>query len=103
MESVLIAIFNNIFGVKDSELRSSSYQDIVNIFLNAATFSKHEGSTEEVMSFDDFRSWCTHLPSVRKFLGSLLMPPDSGTLLLFTDDNLHDLVTTRAYHFLTRF
>ncbi|KAK4272699.1 hypothetical protein QN277_021217 [Acacia crassicarpa] len=79
LESVLIEIFNNLLSIKDSEVRSSSRQDIVNVFLNVATFSKHEeGCTEEAMSFEDFRSWCTHLPSVRKLLGSLLTPPDSG-------------------------
>ncbi|MED6192171.1 hypothetical protein PIB30_007703 [Stylosanthes scabra] len=79
LESVMISIFKDILCIKDSEARSSSDQDIVNIFLNAANFSMHEeGCTEESLSFEDFRSWCTHVPSVRKLLGSLLMPPDSG-------------------------
>jgi len=30
------------------------------------------------MSLSDFRNWCTLLPSLRKSLGNLLMPPDSG-------------------------
>ncbi|OAY71543.1 hypothetical protein ACMD2_22645 [Ananas comosus] len=30
------------------------------------------------MSLADFRNWCNLVPSVRKFLGSLLLPPDSG-------------------------
>ncbi|TKY61945.1 TLD domain-containing protein 1 [Spatholobus suberectus] len=79
LETVLIAIFNDILCINGSEDRSSSHQDIVNIFLNVAKFSKHDGGgTEETMSFEDFRSWCTHLPSVKKLLGSLLLPPDSG-------------------------
>ncbi|KAL2566378.1 hypothetical protein AAZV13_19G161600 [Glycine max] len=79
LETVMIAIFNDILCIKGSEDRSCSHQDIFNIFLNAANFSKHdEGGTEETMSFEDFRSWCTHLPSVRKLLGSLLLSPDSG-------------------------
>ena len=83
MESVLVALFTGIFGIKDSEVRSSSLQGTVNIFMNSETFSQHdEGSTEKSMSFEDFRSWCTHLPSVRKLLGNLLMPPDSGILRL---------------------
>ncbi|MED6184573.1 hypothetical protein PIB30_048720 [Stylosanthes scabra] len=82
LETVMISIFKDILCMKDSEARSSSDQDIVNIFLNAANFSMHEeGCTEESMSFEDFRSWCTHVPSVRKLLGSLLMPPDSGGAL----------------------
>lgn len=84
MESVLIAIFNDILCIEGSEHGSSSHQDIVKIFLSAANFSIHdEKCTEEAMSFDDFRSWCTHLPTVRKLLGSLLLPPDSGIAALY--------------------
>lgn len=80
----MIAIFNDILRIKGSDDRSSSHEDIVNIFLNAANFSKHDGGgTEGTMSFEDFRSWCTHLPSVRKLLGSLLLPPDSGIASLY--------------------
>ncbi|KAL9332127.1 hypothetical protein ACSQ67_001737 [Phaseolus vulgaris] len=79
LETVMIAIFNNILCIKDSQDRSSSQEDIINIFLNAAKFSMHnEGGTEETMSLEDFRNWCTHLPSVKKLLGSLLLPPGSG-------------------------
>ncbi|KAK7378831.1 hypothetical protein VNO80_04279 [Phaseolus coccineus] len=79
LETVMIAIFNNILCIKDSQDRSSSHEDIINIFLNAAKFSMHnEGGTEETMSLEDFRNWCTHLPSVKKLLGSLLLPPGSG-------------------------
>ncbi|KAF3441600.1 hypothetical protein FNV43_RR15515 [Rhamnella rubrinervis] len=74
LESVLVTIFEIIFKPSDSDLELSSLQDTVGIFLNAAKFSEHEAS----MSFEDFRSWCTIVPSVRKFLGSLLIPPDQG-------------------------
>ncbi|KAF5473513.1 hypothetical protein F2P56_010118, partial [Juglans regia] len=81
LKSVLSAMFETIFSEKDTELGSSSHKDIADIFLKAATFSKHvDGSAEKSMSFEDFRNWCTLLPSVRKFLGSLLMPPDPGKL-----------------------
>jgi hypothetical protein len=70
LESVLIAIFNDILCIEGSEHGSSSHQDIVNIFLSAANFSIHdEKCTEEAMSFDDFRS--------------LLLPPDSGLAALY--------------------
>ncbi|XP_027352482.1 TLD domain-containing protein 1 isoform X2 [Abrus precatorius] len=79
LESVMVVIFNDILCIKGSEDQSSSHPAIVNIFLKAANFSGHnEGGTEETMSFEDFRCWCTHIPSVRKLLGSLLLPPDSG-------------------------
>ncbi|XP_075638523.1 uncharacterized protein LOC142610567 [Castanea sativa] len=79
LESVLTAMFETIFSEKDAELGPSSHKDVVDIFLNAATFSKHvEGSAEKSMSFEDFRNWCALLPSVKKYLASLLMPPDAG-------------------------
>lgn len=81
LESVLTAMFETIFSEKDAELGPSSHEDVVDIFLNAATFSKHvEGSAEKSMSFEDFRNWCALLPSVKKYLASLLMPPDAGFL-----------------------
>lgn len=79
LESVLIVMFDNIFHLKVSEPGSSSHQDIREIFLNVATFSRDDKrSAENCMSFEEFRNWCTLIPSARKFLGSLLMPPDPG-------------------------
>lgn len=77
-------MFDNIFNMDNSEHGSSAHHDTVNIFLNAAKFAKHgERHAEESLSFEDFRTWCTLLPSVRKFLGSLLIPPTQGVLLKF--------------------
>ncbi|KAK9194068.1 hypothetical protein WN944_004770 [Citrus x changshan-huyou] len=79
LESVVIAMLEIIFSMEISERGSNSHQDIVDVFLNAATFSKNgEGSSNKSMSFEDFRSWCTLIPSARKFLGGLLTPPDPG-------------------------
>lgn len=74
LEAVLTTMLDDIFS---SEHGSSSHQEVLDIFINAATFSKHHNEcAEKCMSFEDFRSWCALLPSVRKFLGSLLMPSD---------------------------
>ncbi|PON43705.1 Parvalbumin [Parasponia andersonii] len=79
LESILVAIFETLFRKDSSEPWLSSSKDSVGIFLAAANFSKHdEGHPEDSMSFEDFKGWCTILPSIRKFLGSLLMPPDPG-------------------------
>lgn len=78
LESALVAIFDHIFKGDNSESKSGSSKDNVGIFLDAAVFTKHNEGTEECMSFQEFRSWSTILPSVRKFLGSLLLPPDPG-------------------------
>ncbi|EEF32223.1 conserved hypothetical protein [Ricinus communis] len=75
LESVVNAILKSVF----SEDGSRSYLNVIKVFLNAATFSKDiQGGAEKSMSFEDFRSWCGLLPSVRKFLGSLLVPPEAG-------------------------
>ncbi|KAI5318893.1 hypothetical protein L3X38_038601 [Prunus dulcis] len=79
LECVLVAMFDNVFNMDNSKHGSSAHHDTVNVFLNAAKFAKHdEGHAEESLSFEDFRTWCTLLPSVRKFLGSLLIPPNQG-------------------------
>ncbi|XP_038694124.1 MTOR-associated protein MEAK7 isoform X2 [Tripterygium wilfordii] len=79
VESVLITVLEDVFSLKLSEPGSSPHKEIVEIFLNAATFSKHiEGSVERSMSEGDFQSWSILLPSLRKHLGSLLIPPEPG-------------------------
>lgn len=79
LESVLVAIFDHLFKQDISDHKSILSKDGMGVFFDAAVFTKHdEGSSEDFMSFQEFRSWCNTLPSVRKFLGSLLMPPDPG-------------------------
>ncbi|KAM1079116.1 hypothetical protein ACFX2B_013717 [Malus domestica] len=79
LECVLGAMFDNIFNMDNPERGSSAHLGSVDVFLNAAKFSKHdEGHDQESLSLEDFRTWCTLLPSVRKFLGSLLIPPHQG-------------------------
>ncbi|WOL11225.1 hypothetical protein Cni_G19987 [Canna indica] len=80
--SDLVAVLNSIneaiFCPKSDDISLRSNQDILEVFINAAMFSeKVERLGDDSMSLADFRSWCGLLPSARKFLGSLLMPPDS--------------------------
>ncbi|KAK6944086.1 TLDc domain [Dillenia turbinata] len=79
LKAVLMAMLDDIFSVTKSEDGSSSDDYIVDIFFNSATFSiDGGGGSENSMSFEDFRSWIALLPSARKFLGGLLMPPNPG-------------------------
>lgn len=79
LEAVLTVMLDDISSQRNSEPGYSPHEGIIKIFLNAATFSKiDEGCAETCMYFEDFRSWCSVLPSVRKYLGSLLMSSDSG-------------------------
>uniref|UniRef100_A0A1J3GHL4 TLD domain-containing protein 1 n=1 Tax=Noccaea caerulescens TaxID=107243 RepID=A0A1J3GHL4_NOCCA len=75
LESVLVVILKSVFSTESSDAESSDYKEMVDALLNAAAFSKSDDASEKGMSFEDFRSWCSLVPSIRKFLGSLLMPP----------------------------
>lgn len=78
LESVLESIHETIFA-ESKEVGEGSNNKTFEAFLNSAVFSKDaQGVSEKSMSLSDFRNWCTLLPSSRKFLGNLLMPPDSG-------------------------
>ena len=78
LESVLASIHETIFA-DNKEAGEGSNKRTFEAFLNSAVFSTDaEGVSEKSMSLPDFRNWCIIMPSLRKFLGSLLMPPDSG-------------------------
>ncbi|XP_066356287.1 uncharacterized protein [Miscanthus floridulus] len=78
LESVLASVHETVFAVK-KEVGEGSNNRPFEAFINSAVFSKDaEGVSEKSMSLPDFRNWCILLPSLRKFLGNLLMPPDSG-------------------------
>ena len=77
VEAVLVVMLDDICHQQSSGTQSNSPQDGLFVFLNAANFSR-EGC-DESMSFEDFRKWCALLPSVRRYLGSLLSPSDSGS------------------------
>lgn len=75
----MASIHDTVFPSQNYGHDLSSRQDFINTFINAAKFSKRsEQLPEDVMSAVEFKEWCTTLPSVRKFLGSFLMPPEPG-------------------------
>lgn len=79
LQAVLAAILDDLFPLKDNESGIKSHQCIIDAILNAATYSKDdEGGDTKSMSFEDFKTFCGHIPSLRKYLGSLLSPPDPG-------------------------
>ncbi|VAI29661.1 unnamed protein product [Triticum turgidum subsp. durum] len=78
LEAVFVSIHETIFA-DNNEAKEGSNKSTFEAFLNSAVFSKDaEGVSEKSMSLSDFRNWCIVMPKLRKFLGSLLMPPDSG-------------------------
>ncbi|KAE8652948.1 hypothetical protein Csa_017773 [Cucumis sativus] len=66
LESVLIAIFNYVFPSTNNEPGLDSHKDVIQIFVRAATFLEND----EQFTYENFKNWCSLLPSVRKFLGS---------------------------------
>ncbi|KAK9755306.1 hypothetical protein RND81_01G016900 [Saponaria officinalis] len=78
VQAVLAAIFDDVFAPKEGESESNEY--IIDNLLNGIHFSEDgEDSGEKRMSFDDFKDLCAHIPSIRKYLRSLLVPSDPGT------------------------
>ncbi|CAA0842974.1 TLD-domain containing nucleolar protein [Striga hermonthica] len=94
LEVVLTSMLDNLFHQQCSEPKARSHQEIIEVFINAANF------TSNGMSLEDFRKWCTLLPAVRKFLGSLLMPADSGSQvprLLYQDIDPNQILMRSEY------
>nr|GLL24684.1 TLD domain-containing protein 1 [Ipomoea trifida] len=95
LEAVLTAMLDNIFSQTCSQHGPGSHSEVIGILLNAANFTTDsKKSAESCMSYEEFRKWCALLPSVRKFLGSLLMPSDPGSDVprLVHQDNIHSNV-----------
>ncbi|KAL6514330.1 hypothetical protein OROHE_019072 [Orobanche hederae] len=73
LEVVLTSMLDNLFHQQSPEPKAGSHKEIVKVFINAANFAS------DSICFEDFQKWCSLLPAVRKYLGSLLMPLDSGS------------------------
>jgi hypothetical protein len=78
LESVLASIHETIFA-ESKKAGESSNNRAFDVLLKSAVFSKNaEEISDKSMSLSDFRNWCVLVPLLRKFLGNLLMSPDSG-------------------------
>ncbi|TMW96815.1 hypothetical protein EJD97_006743 [Solanum chilense] len=83
LEAVLTAVLRNISSHESHQSEPSPDREILDIFLNAANLTTDDTKcAESCMSFEEFRSWCARLPSVRKFLGTLLSTRDSGHCII---------------------
>lgn len=69
LEAALSSVLVSLFPDADASAAA---------FLDAAALSETARGGEPVLGFEDFKSWCRLLPSLRKFLGSMLAVPDSG-------------------------
>eukprot|EP01018_Ginkgo_biloba_P017948 Gb_17307 [translate_table: standard] len=93
LEAVIISVLETVLGPKEAVVGDSLPEDSIQVFLKAANFSLPSHSEgDQSMSFEDFKKWCRLVPSMKKFLGSLLTPPGSGILgrqipqLLYSED-----------------
>ncbi|XP_078435093.1 TLD-domain containing nucleolar protein [Wolffia australiana] len=79
LEAVLKSIQDMIFSPKNTRFGLRQHQNFVTTYLSAASFSERRvDSDEHMMSASDFKAWCNAVPSVKKFLSSLLAPSIKG-------------------------
>lgn len=82
LEVVLTSMLDNLFHQQCSEPKQ-----VVEVFINAANL------TSDGLSFEDFQTWCAHLPAVRKYLACLLTPSDSGFSLSLPECVFHEVMS----------
>ncbi|KAG6553583.1 hypothetical protein Mapa_004497 [Marchantia paleacea] len=77
VEAVIISILATVLGPSDAVVDAGLPEEVLRAFLNAADFSlqpESEGE-EPCMTSQDFRKWLELIPSIKKFLSSLLKAP----------------------------
>ncbi|KMZ74725.1 Oxidation resistance protein 1 [Zostera marina] len=78
LQIILASMMETIFASDRAESCLGSDDVNLDIFLDTATFENELDGSSKILTFVEFKKWCGLVPSVRKFLGSLLMP--SGRL-----------------------
>lgn len=76
MEAVVLSILETVLGPSEAVVGDSLLEQSVQGFVNAATFSR--GDSEACLTVEEFRKWCGLVPSVKKFLGTLMSAPSRG-------------------------
>jgi len=77
----MISVLETVLSPKDTIIGDSLPEHAVQTFINAANFIPASECGGQRMSFEDFREWCNLVPSLKKFLGSLLTSPVTGYLI----------------------
>lgn len=78
LEAIMISVLETVLSPKDTIIGDSLPEHAVQTFINAANFIPASECGGQRMSFEDFREWCNLVPSLKKFLGSLLTSPVTG-------------------------
>jgi hypothetical protein len=81
IEAVLLSILETVLSPKDAVPDASLPEESLQAFLNAASFTDEvEGDDGPFMSSQNFQKWCTLVPSIKRFLATLLKSPAPGVL-----------------------
>lgn len=79
MEGVILSILQTVLGPSNAVTGAGLSEGSLQSFLQAASFTEDvEGEAAPYMSLEDFRKWCASVPSIKKFLTSLLKGPAPG-------------------------
>jgi hypothetical protein len=79
IEAVLLSILETVLSPKDAVPDASLPEESLQAFLNAASFTDEvEGDDGPFMSSQNFHKWCTLVPSIKRFLATLLKSPAPG-------------------------
>lgn len=79
VEAVVLSILETVLGPSEAVVGDSLLEQSVQGFVNAATFSR--GDSEACLTVEEFRKWCGLVPSVKKFLGTLMSAPSRGMMV----------------------
>eukprot|EP00252_Welwitschia_mirabilis_P008534 TRINITY_DN2043_c0_g1_i1.p1 TRINITY_DN2043_c0_g1~~TRINITY_DN2043_c0_g1_i1.p1 ORF type:complete len:424 (-),score=84.25 TRINITY_DN2043_c0_g1_i1:302-1573(-) len=78
LESVMISVFETILSPNDAVRGDTLSECSIQNFLNALKPNTSDCKDDQNISFEDFQQWCSMVPSLKKFLKSLLTPPKPG-------------------------
>lgn len=79
VEGVILSILQTVLGPSNAVTGAGLSEGSLQSFLQAASFTEDvEGEAAPYMSLEDFRKWCASVPSIKKFLTSLLKGPAPG-------------------------
>ncbi|KAL2652414.1 hypothetical protein R1flu_020542 [Riccia fluitans] len=84
VEAVIISILATVLGPSDAVVDAGLPEYILRAFLNAADFSlqPEREKEEECITKEDFHKWLERIPSIKKFLGSLLKAPHAEEVIV---------------------
>ncbi|KAJ7544122.1 hypothetical protein O6H91_09G065400 [Diphasiastrum complanatum] len=76
VEAVMLSILETVIGPQDAILYATLPDDSLQAFLNFSM--KDDSEYGPTLSMDEFRHWCTVVPSVKKFLAGIFSSPGTA-------------------------